>query len=56
MKLTEEILETNLAVAIHYPGAITSIWFSEKLNVLEIEISVSKYFTPNKNQNYEVYA
>ena len=55
MELTDDMLETNLAVASHYLSLIPLMSSTEKLKLRKVH-SVLIYFTPNKNRNYKVYA
>ena len=55
MELADDMLEANLAVASHYPRVIPLMSSPDKLKCRKVP-SVLRYFTPNKNRNYEVYA
>ena len=54
MELTDDMLETNLVVKNHYPPVIPLMSSPDKLKCQKVP-SVLRYFTPNKNKNYEVY-
>ena len=55
VELTDDMLDTNLAVASHYPSAIPLMSSPDKLKCQKVP-SVLRYFTPNDNRNYEVYS
>ena len=55
LKLTDDMLETNLAVTSHYPPVIPLLSSPDKLKCWNVP-SFLTYFTPNKNRNYEVYS
>ena len=55
VELTDDMLETNLAVTSHYPPVISLMSSPDKLKCRKVP-SVLKYFKPNKNRNCEVYA
>ena len=54
VELTDDMLQTNLAVTRHYPSVILLMSSPEKLECRKVP-SVLRYFTLNKNRNYEVY-
>ena len=51
MELTYDMLETNLAATSHYPSAIPLMTSPGKLKCQTVS-SALRYFTPNKNRNY----
>ena len=55
MTLTDDMLETNIAVTSHYPPVIPLMASPDKLKCWKVP-SVLRYFTPNKNRIYKVYA
>ena len=55
LELTDDMLETNLAVASHYPPVIPLMSSPDKLKYWSVP-SVLTYFTPNNNRNHEVYS
>ena len=55
VELSDDILETNLAVTSHYPPIFPPMSSPDQLKCWKVP-SVLRYFTPNKNRNYEVYA
>ena len=55
LKLTDDMLETNLAVTSNYPPVIPLLSSPDKLKCWNVP-SFLTYFTPNKNRNYEVYS
>ena len=55
VELSDDILEKILAVTSHYPPIIPLMSSPDQLKCRKFP-SVLRYFTPNKNRNYEVYA
>ena len=55
VELTDDMLETSLAIASHYTSVIPLMSSPEKLKCWKVN-SILRYFTPNKNRYYEVYA
>ena len=55
VELTDEMLETNLAVISHHPSVIPLMSSLKKLKCRKF-LSVLRYFTQNKNRNYEAFA
>ena len=54
MELKDELLEVN-SPATHYPNVISLMSSKEKMKFRKLP-SVLRYFTPNKNRDYESYA
>ena len=52
---TNDMLETNIAVTGHYPPVFPLMSSPDKLKC-QIVSSVLRYFTSDKNKNYNVYA
>ena len=55
VELTDDMLETTIAVTSHYPSVIPLMSSLDKLKCWKVP-SVLRYFTTNKNRNYEVCA
>ena len=55
VELTDDMLELILTVTSHYPPVISLMPSPDELKCGKVP-SVLRYFTPNKNRNYEVYA
>ena len=55
VELSDDILETNLAVTSHYPLIIPLMSSPDQLKCRKVP-SLLRYFTTNKNRNYKVYA
>ena len=53
--LKTKLFGTNLAVTNHYRTSIPLVSSSEKLKCPKV-LSALRYFIPNKNRNYEIYA
>ena len=51
VELTDDVLETNLAVTSYYPSVILLMSSPEKLKFRKLSSALT-FFTPNKNINY----